>query len=112
MMRGENFVAHLDGLGGTPVAHHCFIIKHRLRFYCALTLSVLRTRFLAHKYQPLQFCISNVDERNSCFIFVKLNNLSRFIDGSHVCVGQRKGDIFRSQIKQGYFFLSLTLSFG
>jgi hypothetical protein len=21
-MRGENFVAHLDGLGGTPVAHH------------------------------------------------------------------------------------------
>jgi hypothetical protein len=28
-MRGENFVAHLDGLGdtpvyrGTPVAHHC-----------------------------------------------------------------------------------------
>jgi hypothetical protein len=20
--RGENFVAHLDGLGGTPVAHH------------------------------------------------------------------------------------------
>jgi hypothetical protein len=29
-MRGENFVAHLDGLGGTPVcrgtpvAHHCF----------------------------------------------------------------------------------------
>jgi hypothetical protein len=23
IMRGENFVAHLDGLGGTPVAHHC-----------------------------------------------------------------------------------------
>jgi hypothetical protein len=22
-MRGENFVAHLDGVGGTPVAHHC-----------------------------------------------------------------------------------------
>jgi hypothetical protein len=22
IMRGENFVAHLDGLGGTPVAHH------------------------------------------------------------------------------------------
>jgi hypothetical protein len=22
-MRGENLVAHLDGLGGTPVAHHC-----------------------------------------------------------------------------------------
>jgi hypothetical protein len=21
-MRGENFVAHLDGLGGTPVAYH------------------------------------------------------------------------------------------
>jgi hypothetical protein len=21
-MRGENFVAHLDGLGGIPVAHH------------------------------------------------------------------------------------------
>jgi hypothetical protein len=25
IMRGENFVAHLDGLGGTPVAHHWFI---------------------------------------------------------------------------------------
>jgi hypothetical protein len=24
MIRDENFVAHLDGLGGTPVAHHCF----------------------------------------------------------------------------------------
>jgi hypothetical protein len=30
IMRGDNFVAHLDGLGGTavchgtPVAHHCF----------------------------------------------------------------------------------------
>jgi hypothetical protein len=23
IVRGENFVAHLDGLGGTPVAHHC-----------------------------------------------------------------------------------------
>jgi hypothetical protein len=22
IMRGENFVAHLDGLGGTPVAHY------------------------------------------------------------------------------------------
>jgi hypothetical protein len=22
IMRVENFVAHLDGLGGTPVAHH------------------------------------------------------------------------------------------
>jgi hypothetical protein len=22
IMRGENFVAHLDGVGGTPVAHH------------------------------------------------------------------------------------------
>jgi hypothetical protein len=22
IMRGENLVAHLDGLGGTPVAHH------------------------------------------------------------------------------------------
>jgi hypothetical protein len=22
IMRGENFVAHLDVLGGTPVAHH------------------------------------------------------------------------------------------
>jgi hypothetical protein len=22
IMRGENSVAHLDGLGGTPVAHH------------------------------------------------------------------------------------------
>jgi hypothetical protein len=32
IMRGENFVAHLDGLGGTPmcrgtpVAHHCSTI--------------------------------------------------------------------------------------
>jgi hypothetical protein len=24
VMRGENFVAHLDGLGGTPVAHYWF----------------------------------------------------------------------------------------
>jgi hypothetical protein len=23
IMRGENFVAHIDGLGGTPVADHC-----------------------------------------------------------------------------------------
>jgi hypothetical protein len=27
IMRGENFVAHLDGLGGTPVAHHCSIAQ-------------------------------------------------------------------------------------
>jgi hypothetical protein len=32
IMRGENIVAHLDGLGGTPVcrgtpvAHHCFTL--------------------------------------------------------------------------------------
>jgi hypothetical protein len=25
IMRGENFVAQLDGLGGTPVAHDCII---------------------------------------------------------------------------------------
>jgi hypothetical protein len=23
IMKGENFVAHLDGLGSIPVAHHC-----------------------------------------------------------------------------------------
>jgi hypothetical protein len=23
IMRGENFVAHLDGFSGAPVAHHC-----------------------------------------------------------------------------------------
>jgi hypothetical protein len=23
IFRGQNFVVHLDGLGGTPVAHHC-----------------------------------------------------------------------------------------
>jgi hypothetical protein len=23
VIRGENFVAHLDGLSGTPVVHHC-----------------------------------------------------------------------------------------
>jgi hypothetical protein len=29
-MRGENFVAHLDGLGGTPVAHHWYnALLHR-----------------------------------------------------------------------------------
>jgi hypothetical protein len=27
IMRGENFVAHLDGLGGTPVAHHWPILR-------------------------------------------------------------------------------------
>jgi hypothetical protein len=26
IMRGENFVAYLDGLGGTPVAHHCLMV--------------------------------------------------------------------------------------
>jgi hypothetical protein len=26
IMRGENFVAHLDGLCGTPVAHHWSIL--------------------------------------------------------------------------------------
>jgi hypothetical protein len=29
IMRGENFVAHLDGLGGTPVAHHYTYISGR-----------------------------------------------------------------------------------
>jgi hypothetical protein len=29
IMRGENFVAHLDGLGGTPVARHCTIQTDR-----------------------------------------------------------------------------------
>jgi hypothetical protein len=34
IMRDENFVAHLDGLGGTPVcrgtpvAHHCVIVSY------------------------------------------------------------------------------------
>jgi hypothetical protein len=28
IMSGENFVAHLDGLGGTPVAHHCIILMN------------------------------------------------------------------------------------
>jgi hypothetical protein len=27
IMRGENFVAHLDGLGGTPVAHHWHVLN-------------------------------------------------------------------------------------
>jgi hypothetical protein len=27
IMRGEDFVAHLDGLGGTPVAHHWSSVK-------------------------------------------------------------------------------------
>jgi hypothetical protein len=37
IMRGENFVAHLDGLGGTPVcrgtpvAHHCSKTKFKLK---------------------------------------------------------------------------------
>jgi hypothetical protein len=31
IMRGENFVAHLDGLSGTPVAHHCPIAMHNFR---------------------------------------------------------------------------------
>jgi hypothetical protein len=31
IMRGENFVAHLDGLGGTPVAHHC--TSGKLRYF-------------------------------------------------------------------------------
>jgi hypothetical protein len=26
IMKGKNFVAHLDGLSGTPVAHHCYRI--------------------------------------------------------------------------------------
>jgi hypothetical protein len=40
IMRGENFVAHLDGLGGTlvcrvtPVAHHCCSIKHMSFVFC------------------------------------------------------------------------------
>jgi hypothetical protein len=29
-MRGENFMAHLDGLGGTPVAHHWFKVSFEL----------------------------------------------------------------------------------
>jgi hypothetical protein len=32
IMRGENFVAHLDSLGGTPVAHHwCRLLKKIFR---------------------------------------------------------------------------------
>jgi hypothetical protein len=30
IMRGENFVAHRDGLGGTPVGHHCYIQTGKL----------------------------------------------------------------------------------
>jgi hypothetical protein len=29
-MRGENFVAHLDGLGGTPVADHSTMVYYGL----------------------------------------------------------------------------------
>jgi hypothetical protein len=29
IMRGEHFVGHLDGPGGTPVAHHCSEVKSR-----------------------------------------------------------------------------------
>jgi hypothetical protein len=31
IMRCENFVAHLDGLGGTPVAHHCTMVTFGLK---------------------------------------------------------------------------------
>jgi hypothetical protein len=43
-MRGENFVVHLDGLGGTPVcrgapvAHHCFrhMAQHLIELIAAI----------------------------------------------------------------------------
>jgi hypothetical protein len=34
-MTGENIVAHLDGLGGTPVAHHWPSMTQRNGDHCA-----------------------------------------------------------------------------
>jgi hypothetical protein len=33
-MRSENFVAHLDGLGGTPVAPHWCTQMEKLQYFC------------------------------------------------------------------------------
>jgi hypothetical protein len=32
IMRGENFVAHLEGVGGTPVAHHWIRVTEEIIF--------------------------------------------------------------------------------
>jgi hypothetical protein len=51
IMRGENFVAHLDGLGGTsvcrgiPVAHHC-----SSRLLLALGPGVLCSPHVVHQF--------------------------------------------------------------
>jgi hypothetical protein len=42
IMRGENFVARLDGLGGTPVAHHWSRPKTFSSMSTALSVFILR----------------------------------------------------------------------
>jgi hypothetical protein len=44
IMRGENFVAHLDGLGGTPVAHHCARLNKRPCIVSISDISHLKRR--------------------------------------------------------------------
>jgi hypothetical protein len=41
IVRGENFVAHLDGLGGTPVAHHWSIATIKA-IYTSVYVSIYR----------------------------------------------------------------------
>jgi hypothetical protein len=42
IMRGENFVAHLDGLGGIPVARHCTRRLKNISLLISLSVAELR----------------------------------------------------------------------
>jgi hypothetical protein len=51
IMRGENFVAHLDGLDGTPVAQHWHRIFPFVRQYVnLLMLDLVLSNFIMRKF--------------------------------------------------------------
>jgi hypothetical protein len=53
IMRGKNFVAHLDGLGGTPIAHHWS--KLRLNTLSAAASSDFSSFYCVRRGKSLTF---------------------------------------------------------
>jgi hypothetical protein len=74
IMRGENFVAHLDGLGDTPVAHHC---TRRMTRFSSCFMQHLATLF--HLSKIKLFVVLN---KTACHVNVwgSRGTASRFLN--------------------------------
>jgi hypothetical protein len=80
IMRGENFVAHLDGLGGTPVcrgtsvAYHCIRpIRTKIKFAGQLSVQCLcPSRELNRGPPQFEARVLTTQQRLSMFILLSL----------------------------------------